>query len=184
MSIFESTKQRFFGQLLIGMKLPSLIPAIAKDLARGDSVVVQLVSTSEAMLNRALAGLCAEERANLDIELSPREFLMDYLMAAFPIRQMKTFVDDRGKTRSEPMCDEEGRPVLSQEALQMRDDLVEQIGALPIVGSALDHIIGHFGTQAVAEVTGRSRRIVVDTAGRQRIENRSPRTNLGAPQGL
>ncbi|WP_231376787.1 strawberry notch family protein [Sphingomonas melonis] len=178
LSIFESTKQRFFGQLLIGMKLPSLIPAIAKDLARGDSVVVQLVSTSEAMLNRALAGLCAEERANLDIELSPREFLMDYLMAAFPIRQMKTFVDDRGKTRSEPMCDEEGRPVLSQEALQMRDDLVEQIGALPIVGSALDHIIGHFGTQAVAEVTGRSRRIVVDTAGRQRIENRSPRTNL------
>ena len=62
----------------------------------------------------------------------------------------------------------------------MRDDLVEQIGALPIVGSALDHIIGHFGTQAVAEVTGRSRRIVVDTAGRQRIENRSPRTNLSS----
>ena len=178
LSIFESTKQRFFGQLLIGMKLPSLIPAMREDLARGDSVVVQLVSTSEAMLNRALAGLDAEERANLDIELSPREFLMDYLMAAFPVRQMKTFVDDTGKTRSEPMCDEDGHPVLSQEALRMRDDMVEQIGALPIVGSALDHIIGHFGTHAVAEVTGRSRRIVVDTGGRQRIENRSPRTNL------
>ncbi|KRB93241.1 methylase [Sphingomonas sp. Root720] len=178
MSIFESTKQRFFGQLLIGMKLPSLIPAMREDLARGDSVVVQLVSTSEAMLSRALAGLGAEERANLDIELSPREFLMDYLTAAFPVRQMKTFVDDTGKTRSEPMVDEEGRPVLSREALRMRDDMLEQLGALPIVGSALDHIIGHFGTDAVAEVTGRSRRIVVDMAGRQRIENRSPRTNL------
>lgn len=178
LSIFESTKQRFFGQLLIGMKLPSLIPAMREDLAGGNSVVVQLVSTSEAMLNRALAGLGAEERANLAIELSPREFLMDYLMAAFPVRQMKTFVDDTGKTRSEPMCDEDGRPVLSQEALRMRDDMVEQIGALPIVGSALDHIIGHFGTHAVAEVTGRSRRIVIDAAGRQRIENRSPRTNL------
>ena len=178
LSIFESTKQRFFGQLLIGMKLPSLVPAMCEDLARGDSVVVQLVSTSEAMLNRALAGLAAQESANLDIELSPREFLMDYLMAAFPVRQMKTFVDDTGKTRSEPMCDEEGRPVLSQEALRMRDDMVEGIGALPIVGSALDHIIGHFGTHAVAEVTGRSRRMVVDTAGRQRIENRSPRTTL------
>jgi hypothetical protein len=44
------------------------------DLARGDSVVVQLVSTSEAMLNRALAGLGSQERGNLDIELSPREF--------------------------------------------------------------------------------------------------------------
>ena len=178
LSIFESTKQRFFGQLLIGMKLPSLIPAMREDLARGDSVVVQLVSTSEAMLNRALAGLDALERANLDIELSPREFLMDYLTAAFPVRQMKTFVDDTGKTRSEPMVDEDGRPVLSQEAVQMRDDMLEQLGALPIVGSALDHIIGHFGTDAVAEVTGRSRRIVVDMAGRQRIENRSPRSNL------
>ena len=178
LSIFESTKQRFFGQLLIGMKLPSLIPAMREDLARGDSVVVQLVSTSEAMLNRALAGLGAEERANLDIELSPREFLMDYLTAAFPVRQMKTFMDDTGKTRSEPMVDEEGLPVLSQEALRMRDDMIEQLCALPIVGSALDHIIGHFGTDAVAEVTGRSRRVVVDMTGRQRIENRSPRTNL------
>src|SRR3546814_7946219 len=45
LSIFESTKQRFFGQILIGMKLPSLIPAIRTDLARGESVVIQLVST-------------------------------------------------------------------------------------------------------------------------------------------
>ena len=178
LSIFESTKQRFFGQLLIGMKLPSLIPAMQGDLARGDSVVIQLVSTAEAMLDRALAGLGTEERANLDIELSPREFLMDYLTAAFPVRQMRTFVDENGKTRSEPMSDADGRPVLSQEALQMRRDMLEQLGALPIVGSALDHIIGYFGTAAVAEVTGRSRRVVVDGSGRQRIEHRSPRTNL------
>ena len=72
LSIFESTKQRFFCQLLIGMKLPSLVPAIRADLARGESVVIQLVSTSEAMLNRALAALTVEERANLDIELSPQ----------------------------------------------------------------------------------------------------------------
>jgi len=178
LSIFESTKQRFFGQILIGMKLPSLIPAIRADLARGESVVIQLVSTSEAMLNRALAALNAEDRANLDIELSPKEFVMSYLTAAFPVRQMKTFVDDTGKTRSEPMSDEDGRPVFSQEALEMRDNLVERFCSLPIVGSALDHIIGHFGTDAVAEVTGRSRRIVIDAQGRQRIESRSPRTNL------
>lgn len=178
LSIFESTKQRFFCQLLIGMKLPSLVPAIRADLARGESVVIQLVSTSEAMLNRALAALTVEERANLDIELSPREFLMSYLTAAFPVRQMKTFVDETGKTRSEPMSDEDGRPVFSQEALAMRDDLLEQLCALPIVGSALDHIIGHFGTDAVAEVTGRSRRVIMDAHGRQRVESRSPRTNL------
>src|SRR3546814_1328 len=132
LSIFESTKQRFFGQILIGMKLPSLIPAIRTDLARGESVVIQLVSTSEAMLNRALAALNAEDRANLDIELSPKEFVMSYLTAAFPVRQMKTFVDDTGKTRSEPMSDEDGRPIISQEALEMRDNLVERFCSLPI----------------------------------------------------
>src|SRR3546814_7661130 len=91
---------------------------------------------------------------------------------------MKTFVDDTGKTRSEPMSDEDGRPIISQEALEMRDNLVERFCSLPIVGSALDHIIGHFGADAVAEVTGRSRRIVINAHGRQRIESRSPRTNL------
>ena len=178
LSIFESTKQRFFCQLLLGMKLPALIPAIRADLDRGESAVIQLVSTSEAMLDRALAALTPEERANLDIELSPREFVMSYLTAAFPVRQMKTFVDDTGKTRSEPLSDAAGRPVFSQEALAMRDNLIEQLCALPVVGSALDHIIGHFGTDAVAEVTGRSRRIVIDAQGRQRVESRSARTNL------
>jgi hypothetical protein len=177
-SIFESTKQRFFAQLLISMKLPSLIPAMRADLDRGDCVVVQLVSTSEAMLNRALATLSPEERANLDIELSPREFVMDYLKASFPTRQMKTFTDDTGKVRSEPLMDEDGNAVTSREAEQLRDDMLEQLGSLPVVGSALDHIIGHFGTDMVAEVTGRSRRIVVDSSGRQRVESRSSRANL------
>lgn len=178
LSMFESTKQRAFCQLLIGMKLPALIPAIHADLARGESVVIQLVSTSEAMLNRTLAAMSAEERANLDVQLSPLEFMMDYLKAAFPIRQMKTFTDENGKVRSEPLSDADGHPVLCQEAIEMRDGMLEQLGALPIVGSALDHIIAHFGTKAVAEVTGRSRRIVVDAQGRQRLERRSPSTNL------
>ncbi|AYJ84704.1 methylase (plasmid) [Sphingomonas paeninsulae] len=177
-SVFESTKQRFFGQLLISMKLPSLIPAMRADLERGDCVVVQLVSTSEAMLNRALATLSPEHRANLDIELSPREFVMDYLKASFPTRQMQTFTDDTGKVRSEPMMDEDGNPVVSREAERLRDDMLEQLGSLPVVGSALDHIIGHFGTDMVAEVTGRSRRIIVDSSGRQRVESRSSRSNL------
>lgn len=163
---------------MISLKLPSLIPAIHADLARGDCVVIQLVSTAEAMLDRTLAGLDAEARANLDIELSPREFLMDYLSAAFPTRQMRTFTDDAGNVRSDPMVDEDGRPVHSQEALRMREQLLEELCALPIVGSALDHIIGHFGVDQVAEVTGRSRRIVADSRGGQRLESRSPRSNL------
>ncbi|MFN7104773.1 MAG: strawberry notch-like NTP hydrolase domain-containing protein, partial [Pseudorhizobium sp.] len=75
LSRFESSKQRFFGQLLISMKLPTLIREIEKEVRDGNAVVIQLVTTAEAMLGRRLADLSAEERANLDIELSPREYV-------------------------------------------------------------------------------------------------------------
>ncbi|MGB7404706.1 MAG: strawberry notch family protein, partial [Pacificimonas sp.] len=42
-SVFEGTKQRFFGQLLLAMKLPSLIPAIEQDLETENRVVIQVV---------------------------------------------------------------------------------------------------------------------------------------------
>ncbi|WP_422051136.1 strawberry notch-like NTP hydrolase domain-containing protein [Sphingomonas leidyi] len=76
LSRFESAKQRFFGQLLIAMKLPTVIAAIEKDVVEGRQAVVQLVTTAEAMLDRRLASLSADERAHLDIELSPREAVL------------------------------------------------------------------------------------------------------------
>ena len=75
LSIFEGTKQRFFAQLLLSMKLPSLIPAIDAALAEGHAAVVQLVSTAEAMLDRRLADLSDEEREDLEIDLSPRDYV-------------------------------------------------------------------------------------------------------------
>lgn len=178
LSRFEGCKQRFFGQLLLSMKLPSLVPAIEADIAAGQAVVVQLVSTAEAMLDRRLAELSPEERESLEIDLSPREYVIDYLTAAFPTRQMRVFTDAEGNTRSEPMSDEEGRPVHSQEALRSRDELIEQLCAQPPIGTALDTLIEGFGTDAVAEVTGRTRRLVVAANGRQKLENRTPRSNL------
>ena len=58
------------------MKLPSLLPAIDTALADGNAVVVQLVSTAEAMLNRRLADLSDADREALEIDLSPREQLL------------------------------------------------------------------------------------------------------------
>jgi hypothetical protein len=178
LSRFESVKQRFFGQLLLSMKLPSLVPAIENDIASGQAVVVQLVSTAEAMLDRRLAELGASERDALEIDLSPREYVIDYLSAAFPTRQMRVFTDAEGNARSEPLSDEEGRPVHCQTALAARDALIEQLCALPPIGTALDTLIGRFGTDGVAEVTGRTRRLVVGADGRQKLERRTPRANL------
>jgi hypothetical protein len=36
------------------------------------------------MLNRRLADLSPEEREHLEIDLSPREYVIDYLVQSFP----------------------------------------------------------------------------------------------------
>ena len=74
-SRFEGCKQRFFGALLLSSKLPTVIAAIEQHLAADQSVVLQLVTTAEAILDRRLGELSADERADLDIDLSPREYV-------------------------------------------------------------------------------------------------------------
>ncbi|WP_454884294.1 strawberry notch-like NTP hydrolase domain-containing protein [Sphingomonas oryzagri] len=178
LSRFESAKQRFFNQLLIGMKLPTLIDAIEQDLAAGRHVLVQLVTTTEAMLERQLARLSAEGLESTEIEVCPREILIQYLETAFPTRQMRVFKGTDGEPRSELMVDAAGNAIHSQEAVRARDDLIEQLCSLPAIPGALDGLIGHFGTDILAEVTGRKRRVVTDASGAQRIERRSARSNV------
>ncbi|MGV2497669.1 strawberry notch-like NTP hydrolase domain-containing protein [Pelagerythrobacter aerophilus] len=182
LSIFEGTKQRFFAQLLLSMKLPSLIPAMEEALGEEHSVVVQLVSTAEAMLGRRLADLSDEEREALDIDLSPREYVIDFLAKSFPVRLMQVFTDEDGNLRSEAMSDDEGNPVFCPRAIAARDALIEQLCALPPIATALDAIIEHFGTEAVAEVTGRTRRLVMGRDGQQRLERRNPGANVAEAQ--
>jgi hypothetical protein len=176
-SRFESTKQRFFNQLLLSMKLPTLISAINKHLDQDDVVVVQLVSTAESILDRRLDSLSPEERAELDLDLSPLDAVIEYLERAFPTQQMTFYTDDTGATRSTPMFDEDGRPVHNQAAIARRAELIEHLCAMPPIKPALDRIIEHYGTDKVAEVTGRTKRLISQADGCQRLETRSPRTN-------
>ncbi len=184
LSIFEGTKQRFFAQLLLSMKLPSLLPAIDGALAEGNAVVIQLVSTAEAMLDRRLADLSDAERETLEIDLSPREYVIDYLAKSFPVRLMAVFTDENGNPRSEPMVDADGAPVLCRTALAARERMIEQLCALPPIATALDAIIERFGVDAVAEVTGRSRRLIIGSDGRQKLQSRSPRANVAETQAF
>ncbi|MFC3443864.1 strawberry notch-like NTP hydrolase domain-containing protein [Sphingobium rhizovicinum] len=71
LSAFESAKQRFFSALLVAMKMPTLIDEIEREIASGHAILVQLASTGEAILDRRLSELSPEERAALDLEVSP-----------------------------------------------------------------------------------------------------------------
>ena len=181
LSAFEGTKQRFFGHLLTGMKCPSTIRAIEADLAAGRSAVVQLVSTGEALMERRIADVPASEWDDLNIDLTPRDAILSYLMHAFPVQLQEPFTDDGGNLLSRPARDPDGNPVICREAEDRRDALIEKLAALPPVPTALDRIVQHFGHEAVAEVTGRSRRVlrIADAKGeRLALRSRPASANL------
>lgn len=175
-SAFESTKQRFFGHLLLGLKMPTVLEAIRSDLEEGWAPVVQIVSTGEAILSRRIEALEADEELT-EAMLTPREYVLGYLMHAFPVHQMQLVEQEDGSTLAVPMTDGEGRPVLSREALAMRDRLVEDLMLLAPVPSALDQLLWTFGPETVAEVTGRSQRPLRDRDRRLRIERRAGSAN-------
>lgn len=169
-SAFEGAKLRFFGHLLAGLKAPSLIGSIRDDLASDRSAVVQIVSTNEAVMERRLSSIPPEEWNNLSLDLTPREYVLDYLREAFPVHLMEAIEDDDGGVTMVPVMDE-GRPAVSQEALVLREALIERMACLPAVPGVLDALLEAFGTDAVAEITGRSRRVVVRD-GRRLVERR------------
>ena len=181
MSAFEGAKQRFFGHLLTSMKCPALIRAIEADQEAERASVIQLVSTGEALMERRIAEVPTSEWNDLNIDLTPRESILSYLAHAFPVQLQEPFTDEEGNLMSRPVYDDDGNAILSQEAVAARDGLIEKLAALPPVPAALDQILHHFGHEAVAEVTGRSRRVlkIVDSTGeRLALKNRPASANL------
>ena len=180
-SAFESAKQRFFNHLITSMKTPTLIKNIERDLDEGHSAVIQLVSTGEALMERRLASIPVEEWNDISVDITPREYVLDYLAHSFPIQLYQPFTDEEGNLSSRPIFDEHGNPVQCREAVERRDRMIEQLAALDPVPGALDQIIQRFGTDMVAEVTGRSRRIV-RRGERLCVENRPASANLAETQ--
>jgi hypothetical protein len=179
-SAFESTKQRFFGHLLTSMKTPTLIRSITADLAAGHAAVIQIVSTGEALMERRLAEIPTDEWNDLTVDVTPREYVGSYLQHSFPVQLYEPFSDGEGNLSSRPVF-RDGQPVECREAVRRRDEMLENLGSLPPVPGALDQVVQHFGTEMVAEVTGRSRRIIRRGDGstaRLAVENRAPSANL------
>jgi predicted RNA methylase len=175
-SAFEANKQRFFNHLLTAMKCPTLIAALEGDLAEGHAAVVQIVSTNEALLDRRLAQIPTSEWSDLSYDITPREYVLSYLEHSFPTQLFELYTDEEGNLHSRPAYDEAGNPVVSGEAVERRDRMIEHLASLPPVQGALDQLLHRFGTELAAEVTGRSRRIV-RRDDRLCVENRPASAN-------
>jgi hypothetical protein len=102
--------------------------------------------------------------------------VLDYLAHSFPVQLYEPFTDSEGNLLSRPVY-RDGQPVESREAVARRDRLIEKLASLAPVPGALDQIVQRFGTDMVAEVTGRSRRII-RKKDRLVVEHRAGAANL------
>ena len=151
-------------------------------LAAGESCVVQLVSTMEAATERAYAKAVKNGDDLRDLDVTPRDQLLQFVEASFPTTLYEEYLDDDGRVRSRPVKNAAGDFVQSPEAVAARDRLMLEVGAVSVPHGVLDQVVAHFGPDAVAEVTGRGRRFVTKTVDgvEQVVEERRTRRTCNA----
>lgn len=166
-SQFWGAQLRFFNQVITALQMPSAIDAMRADLEAGHAVVIQLVNTNEAAQERAVSKIKAKKEEegdqNTDIEdldLTPRQILIDYLNRSFPVQQYEEYTDEDGNLLSRPVVDAAGKPVLNPKAVAARDEMIRNLEQIRMPDNPIDLIIGQFGHKTVAEITGRKRRFV------------------------
>lgn len=163
LSAFWGAQQRFFNQIITSMQMPSVVEAVEADLARGDAVVLQLVNTNEAQQERAMSKRQAEEGEDADLEdldLTPRDQLIDMVRKSFPVAQYTDVIDENGKKQTVQVMDSKGNPVENKEAVALRDALIKDLEQISVPDGPLEILVNHFGPDVVAEVTGRKQRVV------------------------
>ena len=96
-------------------------------------------------MERRLAEIPTEEWGDVQVDITPREYVLDYLAHSFPTQLYEPFTDSEGNLSSRPVY-RDGQPVQCREAVARRDRLIEKLASLPPVHGALDQIVQRFGT--------------------------------------
>jgi len=173
---FWGDHQRFFRQVICAFKVPSVIAETEAALNDGSSVVISLVGTGEARTREQVARATAAGGMLEDLDFSPREVIAAMIERGFPTTLYRDATDPiTGKIIQVPVKDEHGNIVQSREALRMRQKLIDGLSALELPENPLDQIVNHFGEPSVAELTGRTRRLIRDPrTGRIEYKKRAP----------
>lgn len=174
---YYGAMQRFFNQLLTSMQTPTAILDMEQQLAAGHSIVIQLVNTNEAATERAVVAALADSESLDDLDITPRDTLMNLVRTIFPVFLYESYQDDRGNFRTRAVLDESGDNVVNPAAIARRDELLLRIGCIRVPQGALDMVIDHFGPDKVAEVTGRGARYVLTDGHRLREARSKARCN-------
>jgi|GEM_PF-1317947 len=169
-SQFYARQQQFFLQLMMSYQLPDLLAAADKDLAAGRSTVISLYNTNQAQTDRAItkATAAGEDAENLD--LTPREMIVQLIESQFPLEQYEDKYDPAtGRTSPVPVL-QDGEPLINRENLAKQQDLIDKVSDIQLPVNPMDEIVDHFGVSNIAEISGRPRRIVNGKPERRSIK--------------
>ncbi len=173
---FWGDHQRFFRQVICAFKVPSVIAESEAALSEGKSIVISLVGTGEARTREQVAKATANGGMLEDLDFSPREVIAAMVDRGFPTTLYQDVTDPgTGKTIQVPVRDAQGNTVQSKEALRMKQELIDGLSALELPENPLDQLVNHFGESNVAELTGRTRRLIRDSrTGQMQYKKRAP----------
>lgn len=173
---FGMSRARFFQALETSLNTPQLIEMAKEDLKNGHAVNIQLTNTFAANAERAIEEAEAEGKSVDDVDATPRDILLGYLGDQFPVYKVQAItrkIAGRKVIFSEVVRDAKGNQVECPKAVAVRDKLIAAVRAEKMPRGPLEQLFEAFGTEAIAEVTGRRRRIVPGVNGGQRIEERN-----------
>ena len=129
-------------------------------------------------MERRLAEIPTEDWNDVQVDITPREYVLDYLAHSFPVQLYEPFTDSEGNLSSRPVY-RDGQPVESREAVARRDRLIEKLASLPPVPGALDQIVQRFGDRP----GGRSDRTLAPRRPQGRSADGREPCRLGQPRG-
>ena len=136
--------------LLTNFNVETMIRDIHEELAKGNAPVIQISMTGEARTRRIVG-----DRTYLTLEDYRENKMRDYIEHSFPIHYRHK-VDGKW----EVILDANGNGTVCPEAQKIRDDALKLSESIAIDMNALDRLYLEFGEDQIAEMTGRSARML------------------------
>ncbi|NJM52094.1 MAG: hypothetical protein HC846_01095 [Blastocatellia bacterium] len=163
---FWAEHQRCFRNLITAFKVPTIIREIESALAEQQSIVVSITGTGEAQTKKQISRAIDEEEAIDDLDFSPRETLSRLVENCFPTKVFQEETDNNSGTLVYvPVLNESGQQLESRVALELKRELLDRLSVLEIPEHPLDQLVNYFGTENVAEMTGRKKRLIKKSIG-------------------
>ncbi len=164
---FWAEHQRCFRNLITAFKVPTLIREIENALSAKQSIVVSITGTGEAQTKKQMMRAADQEEAIDDLDFSPRETLSRLVESCFPVKCYQEQTDlHSGSIVYIPILDETGGHLESRAALELKRELLDRLSLLEIPEHPLDQLVNYFGTENVAEMTGRKKRLIRTLSGK------------------